>query len=69
MTRKRSVQGAAAKDTTKISAPAQKLDAASAEKTTKHPRETAQYSKEKQEERIPRLQAIRKLLRLKTHPE
>ena len=39
---------AASKDATKISAPAHKSDAATAEMTIKHSQETAQYSKEKQ---------------------
>ena len=70
------MQGAAAKDTTKISAPAPKSDAATAEMTTKHSQETTQYSKEKQKSSrskqkklIPRQQAIRKLFRINPHPE
>ena len=47
MKRYRRVQSAAAKDTTKMSAPARKSDAATAEISTKHSRETAQFSKEK----------------------
>ena len=42
------MQSAAIKDTTQISALAQKSDATTAETTTKHSLETAQYSKEKQ---------------------
>ena len=42
------MQGAAAKDTTKISARAPKSDAATAEMTTKHSQDTAQYSNGKQ---------------------
>ena len=42
------MQGAAAQDTTKVSAPVPKSDAATAEKTTKPSQGTAQYSKEKQ---------------------
>ena len=42
------MRGAAAKDTSKISTPVPKSDAATAEKTTTHSRRTAQYSNEKQ---------------------
>ena len=76
MKRKQCLQSAAANDTTKISAPAQKSDAATAEMTTKHSQETAQIFKRETEivqiqtiERIPREQAILKLLRINPHPE
>ena len=41
------MQNAAVKDTTKISASAQKSDDATAEITTEHSQETAHFSKEK----------------------
>ena len=47
MKREQRVQSAASKEITKISAPAQKSAAASAEMTTKHSQETAQDVKEK----------------------
>ena len=46
------MQSAAAKDTTKISAPAQKSDTDTAEMTTKRSQETAQDSKEKKKSSI-----------------
>ena len=47
MKQERRVRGAAAKDTTNISAPVSKSDAATAEKTTKLSQGAAQCSKEK----------------------
>ena len=48
MKQKRRVRGAGAEDTRKISAPVPMSGAATAEKTTKHFQETAQYSNGKQ---------------------
>ena len=76
MKHQRRMRDAAVKDTTKISAPVPKSDVAFAENTTKHSKGTAQYSKQKQKivqdqakERIPRVQATLKFLRLNPNPE